>query len=269
MAACFATLPATNALAVESQTCVDAYEQGQKLRSEGALQAAKEKFLVCADPACPAVTKGDCTTWVTEVEQSQPTVIIAVTDREGRDVTAARVSIDGRLVLESIDGKARPIDPGSRRITVEIEGEAAVDRDVVVREGEKNRRIDVSFAPAGGTKAPGDQGGGISPVTWVLGGVGVAGIALFGTFGALGLSEKSDAEETCAPNCDDDTVSSIRTKFVVGDIGLGVGVASLAAAVVVGIVSASGGGDEAAAMPVRVGAAPVLGGGIAVLEGSF
>jgi hypothetical protein len=256
------------ARAADPQACVEAYEEGQKLRSEGSLQAAKERFLICADPGCPAITKSDCTTWVSEVDQSQPTIIFAVTDREGKDVTSVRISVDGKLLLESLDGKAKPIDPGSHRIVVELDGEAPVERELVVREGEKNRKVDFSFAPeqAGGA---GSGGGSISPATWVLGGIGVAGIAVFATFGALGLSEKSDAETTCAPNCTDDEVGSIRTKFIIGDIGLGVGVASLAAAVIVGIVSASSGGDEVATLPVRIGGAPAPGGGMLTLEGVF
>jgi hypothetical protein len=103
----------------------------------------------------------------------------------------------------------------------------------------------------------------------VLGGIGVAGLAVFATFGAMGLSEKSDAETSCAPNCTDDEVGSIRTKFLIGDIGLGVGVASLAAAVIVGVVSASSGADEVASLPVRVGGAPAPGGGMLTLEGVF
>ncbi len=253
--------------AADPQACVEAYEEGQKLRSEGSLQAAKERFLICADPGCPAITKSDCTTWVAEVEQSQPTIIFAVTDRAGKDATRVRITVDGELLLESLDGKAKPLDPGSHRIVVELEGEAPVERELVVREGEKNRKVDISFAPQ--DAGAGSGGGGISPATWVLGGIGVAGIAVFATFGAMGLSEKSDAETSCAPNCSDDEVDSIRTKFLIGDIGLGVGVASLAAAVVVGIVSASGGGDEVASLPVRIGGAPAPGGGMLTLEGAF
>lgn len=255
------------ARAADPQACVEAYEEGQKLRSEGSLLAAKERFLICADPGCPAITKSDCTTWVSEVDQSQPTIIFAVTDRAGKDATTVRISVDGQLLLESLDGKAKPIDPGSHRIVVELDGETPVERELVVREGEKNRKVDISFAPLDG--GAGSGGGSISPATWVLGGVGVAGIAVFATFGALGLSEKSDAETSCAPNCSDDEVDSIRTKFIVGDIGLGVGVASLAAAVIVGIVSASSGGDELAELPLRIGGAPAPGGGMLTLEGAF
>jgi len=39
--------------------------------------------------------------------------------------------------------------------------------------------------------------------------------------------------------------------------------------VVVGIVSASGGGDEVASLPVRIGGAPAPGGGMLTLEGAF
>jgi len=61
-------------------------------------------------------------------------------------------------------------------------------------------------------------------VGWVV--IGVAGFAVFG---ALGRGEESDLKQDCAPQCSDQQVSSVRTKYLVGDISLGVGVLALAA----------------------------------------
>ena len=75
-------------------------------------------------------------------------------------------------------------------------GRASIEERVVVREGEKNRKLTVSFAangaggkPADPAVAPADTavdaegGGGVPPLAWVLGGVGVVGIGAFATLG--------------------------------------------------------------------------------------
>jgi hypothetical protein len=61
-------------------------------------------------------------------------------------------------------------------------------------------------------------------------GVGAAGIVSFGVFALVGKSKQHELESTCKPNCTEDALSSMKTSFLVGDISLGVGLASLAAA---------------------------------------
>lgn len=66
--------------------------------------------------------------------------------------------------------------------------------------------------------------------TWVLGGVGVAGLGVFAGFGLAGRSGQSDLEDRCSPRCSPAEAKSTKTKYLIADIGLGVGVVSLAAA---------------------------------------
>lgn len=269
------------------QACVAAYDETQTLREAGSLRAARDQALACSQEQCPAIVKKDCAQWLGEIDAALPRVSFAVKDAAGQDTSAARVFLDGKLLLERVDAAAVPVDPGERVFRVEIEGQPPREQKVIVREGEKGRVIEVSFAdgaPTPSGPAPtqledGGDGGGIPVASWILGGVGVVGVGLFATFGALGLSEKSDAEDPatgCAPSCSDDEVDGIRTKFLVADVSLGVGVAALGAAVIVALVS--GGDDETAtgrAPSLRVGAAPTLGadgrpgGGAASITGSF
>ena len=71
----------------------------------------------------------------------------------------------------------------------------------------------------------------------------------------LGAGVASLAAEDCAPSCLDEEVDDIKTLRLVADIGLGVGVAGAVSALVVGIVSSSGGQEDAAVslVPVRDG----------------
>lgn len=228
--------------------CFASYEQGQTLRSKGALGAARTEFEVCAQAACPDLTRNDCAKWLGEVDASVPTLTLVVTDRAGRDVIDVRVAIDGRVVVERLDGKAIAVDPGPHKLQLSRPGEASIQLDIVVREGEKNRRVAARFG--GGS---GSSGGieAVSPAAWVLGGVGVLGLGLFGVLGGIGLAEKSDAEKTCGDQCSDDIVDPIRTKFIIADVSLTVGLLSLAAGVTVGIITGLGIDQPSAALFVR------------------
>lgn len=269
------------------EACVAAYDETQTLRQAGSLRSARDKALACSQEQCPAIVKKDCAQWLGEIDAALPRVSFAVKDAAGQDTSAARVFMDGKLLLERLDAAAVPVDPGERLFRIEIEGQEPREQRVIVREGEKGRVIEVSFATAGASEGGGPapmqleergDGGGIPAASWVLGGVGVVGVGLFATFGALGLSEKSDAEDPstgCAPSCTDDEVDSIRTKFLVADVSLGVGVAAIGAAVIVALVAGDGDDEEAARSTLRVGAAPTLGadgrpgGGTASIAGSF
>lgn len=218
--------------------CVAAYADGQKARDEGKLRAAKAAFEVCADSECPGVTKKDCAVWFGEVDAALPSLSLAAKDGAGGDLVDVAVTIDGQPLAERLDGKAVSVDPGSHVLRFEKAGEPPVTREIVVREGEKARKVEVVIgAPAKPPPPPPRGGGAISPATWVLGGVGVAGLATFGVLGGLGLAERSDAESTCAPRCSDAVVDPIRAKFIGADVALSVGLASLAAGLVVGLVT--------------------------------
>ncbi len=263
------------------QACVSAYDETQNARQKGSLRLAREKALACSQEGCPAIVKKDCAQWLGEIDGALPTVSFAVKDGAGQDTTAARVLLDGQILAEKVSASAVQVDPGERTFRVELDGKPPIERKVVIREGEKGRVLEFSFAdakpqttePPGGDVSKGS--GGIPVASWVLGGVGVVGLGLFATFGAIGLSEKSDAEDPaggCAPNCTDDEVSSIRGKFLVADISLGVGVAALGAAVIVAFASGGGDGEATAttsAPSLRVGAAPLPGGGFASASGNF
>jgi hypothetical protein len=267
LAAAFAlwgALSAGTARAADKAACARAYEDGQKQRAAGSLRAARDLFLVCAEPDCPDATKKDCVAWVAEVEATMPTVVLSATGESGEDLVDVRVSLDGQPFSDSVDGKAKMIDPGKHVLRFERAGAPPIEREIVVKQGEKDRKVEASWsAEADGTARPFP----ISPGTWVLGGLGLAGITVFAVAGGVALSEKSDAEQTCAPSCSDAVVDSIRAKMIVADVSLAVGVASLGAAVVLGLTSVlSKDGSERA---VGLGMVPAGPGASAVLFGRF
>jgi hypothetical protein len=263
--ACFLGAPCTVlSQEVSKATCVASYERGQEARRSGALRSAARDFAICANDACPALTKTDCVNWVGEVEAATPTIALVVLDSEGRDVTEGRVEIDGELAASTLDGKALPLDPGKRTIRVTSSNGVAVSETVLVREGEKLRRVELRL---GGQKtAAPTTSSGPSIATWIVGAAGGAALIGFGVVGGLGLSAKSEAESTCAPRCSDSVVGSIQDKFLIADVLMGVGLAALGAALVIGIVTWDDGSPSTSAR-LELGAAP--GGGVASFRLEF
>jgi hypothetical protein len=211
--------------------CAAAYERAQELRSDGRLRAARSELLTCAQPSCPQFVVRDCRRWLDEVEVSLPTVVFIVRNA-GRDieqVTVYRVvgkSEEGdELVATHLDGRAMPMDPGKQTFTFEVAGLPPRRVEVVVAEGQKRRLIEVEMSPV---SAPPPRTLGAWPL--VFAGVGAAGLAGFAGFGLAGWHQETRLEERCAPACSDDEVKAVRRRYLIADISLGVGLASLGVA---------------------------------------
>lgn len=215
------------------QACIDTHVEAQRARQRGELLLALEKLLACAQSTCPALISNDCGAWLSEVEVSLPSIVLAVVDAEGGDLVEVAVSANGRLLTERIDGQALPLDPGSYELTFEAPGYTPRSVAVTVRQAEKNRLVRVQLAPH--VVAP--AAGGVPILSYVLGGVAVAGLGSFAYFGLRGAAEYDEAEERCAPDCREADVADGKLAYIVADVGLGIGLVSAAAAVIVYVVS--------------------------------
>jgi hypothetical protein len=218
------------------------------------------------------VLVSECGPWLREVAERIPSVVLRAYGPDGRDASFVRTFVDGTLLLERLDGKAIEIDPGEHVFRFELAGSRPMEERIVVVERDKGRRVAVRFASAaGGNAGPGEQRTATPPAVYVLGGVGIAGIALFGIFGGVGLSQKADLDDRgCKPNCPGDDIDAIQRSFLIGDISLGVGVAALGAATVVYVTRPSRAPKKAAPQGTRwIAAAPIAGGSAGLAGGSF
>ena len=115
---------------------------------------AKDKFAICARDVCPQVVRQDCVTWQDEVNKSIPTVTVGVRDADGHDLLDVRISIDGQLVTEHLDGKSFPVDPGTHVFRAEDGKHPAIEERVLVKEGEKSRAINLRVSATASAAAP-------------------------------------------------------------------------------------------------------------------
>jgi hypothetical protein len=213
--------------------CQQAYESSQLRRRNQQLIEARERLRACGAEACPAIIREDCVQWIGQVEAGIPSIVFEARTDAGPvfDVSAR---IDGVLVASQFDGRPIELDPGLHTVTLERAGRSRVEQRVILREGEKNRLVVADWttpkpAETAGSAAVGGTERGVRPLVYVTAGIAALGFADFAIAGALGNSLKSDLEANqCAPFCSHDTANAVRARYVIADIGLGIGVAELA-----------------------------------------
>src|SRR5882724_7604070 len=114
LAACVCLVaPSASATDKTSMACIRASDEGQTSRDSANLLRARELFAECAAQACPALIRRDCTSWLEQVQQQMPSVVLGAHDAQGRDVLDARVTVDGKAIERPVGGGALEQNPGS------------------------------------------------------------------------------------------------------------------------------------------------------------
>jgi hypothetical protein len=242
----------------EKEACFRAVDDGQKLRANRKLIAARDAFIQCARSVCPALVRKDCAQWLSEVQVTLPSIVFGARDAQGKDLFDVHVSVDGNLLTDKLDGTSVAVDPGQHVFRFEWEGHGAVEQPALIREGEKSRLLTVSFPVSTRSARP------IPVGVWIFGALGLVGGGGFAAFALWGQSDVNNLRTTCAPACSASDVDSARTKVILANVSLGVGIASLGVATTWFIVSRSSGGSTTA-----LSVEPALGGGRASFVFSY
>ncbi len=222
----------------EAQTkeqCIAAFDQGQELREHLKLRAARDNFLVCSRDACATALRKDCAEALESVVRDLPTVALGARDAEGRDLPAVRVFVDDERVTPDVSGRSLAADPGKHVVRFEHDGYAPSRREVLLRMGERNREAVVVLRREGtpaSEKAPHLEKAD-SPSAWayVFAGLGLAALGSFTYFAVAGKTEKDRLASSCGPACSDAETAGVRSRYLVADVSLGVGIVAVAAAV--------------------------------------
>jgi hypothetical protein len=248
--------------------CIDAFGAAQGLRRAGKLQGSRAQLVSCARQQCPARIADKCVAWLGEVDEAMPTVVVAARDASGRDLFDVRVIVDGELLTERLDGRAHAVDPGPHRFRFEHEDMPPVERQLLVVERDKGRRLDVAFTeppsddepPAPMDEEPPARA--ISPVAWVGLGLGVAGIVVGAVTGAMAASRLDDIEAACTTEwrgelyClerQGDAIDEGRMLADVSTAGIAVGSAAFAIGITALVVSLVRRADDEKAVSLRLG----------------
>jgi hypothetical protein len=234
-------LPEQLAFAIDPTTadCIEASDASLRLRKEHKLRSARAQLLVCAAASCPEDIRNECVRRVADINSGMPTIVFEVKDGTGRDLGGVRVSMDGQVLSERFEGSALSIDPGEHTFLFEVAGQPSVQKQFVIREGEKDRRerivigpIEPAAVPAASTGQEQEHGLGTQKILAIVAaGVGVVGVGVGTVFGVQAISKHNDAAQACPNLCADQagvamwsdaqSAGNLSTAgFVVGAVGL-------------------------------------------------
>jgi hypothetical protein len=253
--------PAASADEPTKQECIAANEAAQGMRQAGRLREARSKLSTCMATSCPGPVREDCGQRLEDLQRAIPTVVFDVKDAAGHDLLDVALSIDGHPA-GTAGVTAVPLDPGPHAFRFETADAPAVDKRIVLHEGEKERRVVVVIgkAPAVAPVAPSEREGGgnaqpsppplgekAEPSTtgqgdvqrmagWLTGG---AGVVVMGVGIAVALAAKSAYDG--APGCSgtqcttSDGIDASNSARGTGNVATGVFVVG-AAATTAGVV---------------------------------
>lgn len=195
----------------DQEACIASHEEAQVMRLRGRYTAARESLLRCTQMQCPALIAKDCIALLAEVDASLPSVVFAVSDVAGADLVDVKVSGNGKLLSERLEGRAVTLDPGVYTLRFEAPGYAPAEQAVTVLEGQKQRLIRAQLTPAEGEQAapsadtpPATQEGRaaarhsrLAITSYVLGGSAVAVLGAGIGVAVVGWQQKQACEEGC------------------------------------------------------------------------
>jgi hypothetical protein len=230
--------------------CLDASEKGQQLRGDHKLVEARAQLARCVRDICPRLVRKDCLEVMDQVKTSLSSIVLAVRDTSGRDVPDVRVVVDGKVVAESLDGRAILVDPGVHQLRLEPARAAAVEQSIVLREGEKNRlvtlelpvttsRTDAVDEPVRTDSVPSAR----RRAAFVVAGASVLALGVGAAFGAIAIHERERSDRECPnDNCSALGVSyndQAITAAWFADFGIGLGLVGAAVATYLFVTGAS------------------------------
>jgi hypothetical protein len=154
----------------------------------GSLAAAREQVNLCVAATCPELIRNDCNELSRAIQTAMPTVRFDARDKVGASVTNVRVTMDGKVIAESLDGTPLAVDPGKHSFIFESPGLPRTTKTIVLKAGEqRGERVDMI-----------DMTGPLLRTTGlVAAGIGVIAIG-YGTFRAIrAKTTYDDALEHC------------------------------------------------------------------------
>lgn len=224
-----------------------------------------------------------------EIEPNLPTLTIVVP--AAADRPDLQIRRDGEVVGRPEWGTPIPVDPGTHAVEASGPGLMTWQVSAMIAGASSKASVEVPVleaapqaapraeppaepqpptvaAPAGPPSAAGPEGARATPhpgstqrtIAWVVGGVGLAGIATGAILGGVALSQKSNADSSCVEGvCAPTGYSSMqnaRSTATLSDIAFAVGGGLVATGVILYVTS-----PRAGTTPARVGVAPVWLGG--------
>lgn len=264
-----------------AEKCSSAYEDAQRQRLKGEFIEAARAAQVCSQAECNSLIVQECIRLYEQLQQDTPSMVFSAHNGKGEELFDVKVQVDGQLVTERLDGRPIELNPGPHTFHFEAEGLPPVEAKHTARVGDRNRLLEIVLGkpepqqtkpepqpistPVAPPPEPPKKKATIPVASWVLGGVGVLGLAGFGYFRLAATKDYNDYGRTCSPRCNPDDVDKIHSKFQLSYVSLGVGAAALGGAALLFVVTR----DKQGSPDSQVGLVPTYDGAKAQWQAHF
>lgn len=205
--------------------CISSHEDGLAAMRSARLIEAQTAFAGCATETCPEVIRRECEKLLADVARRIPSVVFSAVGQDERDLKAVRVRTRSGVLVETLDGRAIELDPGPYTFEFHTADGRVVARDVVIREGEKLRRVVARFPTTSEREQPDESDAPTS--AYVLGGIGALAAVASGIAAWSAWDEEQELRDTCAPRCSPSEADGVRRRYLIADVLMGVAVVSL------------------------------------------
>lgn len=213
-----------------AEACTVSYESAQQHMRTGALLQSRNELDLCTSN-CPRSLAQDCESWRDEVVREIPTLNVEIQETAGTVLRGVHVVIDGVSRTEPLTGTPIEVDPGKHSLVFEDSNHRHVEISVDVPSGKKGYSVVVRFPvdPPRQVPLPPPQVPATiavrrpSPVYYVIGGLGLAGVTVGAALGMKGQLDRSGLIHRCAPRCLQADVDAITREWTVGGVVGGLG----------------------------------------------
>jgi hypothetical protein len=237
---------------VSTDQCIASNEKAQWLRQAGKFTEARAELVLCTDAHCPGMVRDNCVERLDELGRAQPTIVFDAKDPAGNDLSAVAVTVDGRPLVDHLDGTAIAVDAGDHTFVFTTAGKPSATRTFLLKEGEKARREIIVLSPAaqgpqvappllatGATAAARPASGDSRALAYGAFGLGGAGIVVGAVLGVITLNTKSKLDALCGPSkrtcptSSQSDIDAIQTTSTISTVGFIVGIVGLALGTVI------------------------------------
>jgi hypothetical protein len=132
---------AGRAEASPANACIDAIRGAQELETAGRLSAARARLSECTTGGCPGRLLQECTARMVQIDAAMPSVTVVVKDGDNRDLRDVRVIMDGKPLVDRLDGSAIPVDPGEHHLLLRAVGFRQIETAFEAHAGQHKLRV--------------------------------------------------------------------------------------------------------------------------------
>jgi len=224
----------------------EAYNELLTARAEAAARATEEEHYATTRDVADA-----------ELRQLEPRIAKLVVTVPA-SVTGAQVTIDGKPIDAARFGEALALVPGEHELEATAPGREPVRTTLVLNAGRtKNVPVFASGVtrpeptPVTPAPEPEEDGSSLRATAYVVGGLGLVGLALGGAFGAAAMAKKGEVEDSCdGLACTPEGVEAASEGDLFGNVstaGFVIGGVALATGVTLWLLSGDDGTEPSAA----------------------